>query len=48
MRDVQGDAIGGAVKSFRVLEMQIKKQEALVMCLIELIENQSRGGEIEF
>lgn len=44
VRDVQGDAIGGLVKSFKTLEMQTRNQEALIMRLIGLIANEGNGG----
>ena len=50
VRDVQGSAIGGLVKSFTTLEIQARNQEAMVMRLIDLIANQSSvdGGENAF
>jgi len=44
VRDIQGDAIGGLVESFRTLEVQSRNQEALVMRLITLITNQSSSA----
>lgn len=44
VRDVQGAAIGGLVKSFKTLEEQTRNQEALVTRLIELIASQSKGS----